>query len=138
MHHVMHAAISKPLVSRGISGATFLGGLGLIGDGQVVVGGPAPEIAPSPDNVFPIVRPRLLDGGDMLSDGRLYWSILSLAQASLVTNALISRQARSMGAGRSCGSVGDDLNTAHLDYSWRMVRWFRRRPVLRPAAAFTT
>jgi len=30
-------------------------------------------------------------------------------------NALISRQARLMGSGRSCEAVGDDLNTAHLD-----------------------
>src|SRR5215475_11150419 len=40
---------------------------------------------------------------------RLYWPISSLAQPSLVTNALISRQARVMGAGRSCGSLEDDL-----------------------------
>jgi len=52
-------------------GAGLLDRLGAPGDGHQLIGAGATDIALGLDDVLPVVRPRLLDGGDMLADGRL-------------------------------------------------------------------
>src|ERR1700730_6732546 len=62
-------------------GAGLLDRLGAAADGHQFIGAGATDIALGLDDVLPVVRPRLLDGGDMLADGRLIF--LDLARSVL-------------------------------------------------------
>src|SRR5262249_6817617 len=72
------ALVAQALMLLGVGGADLLDRLATVGDGQQFIGAGSAEIALSLDDFFPVLRPRLLDGGDVLADRALIFVNLAL------------------------------------------------------------